>query len=106
MPWFILICLGFLSGFVMFNATVRHHALTLIIWICKITRWVLSKIITISEWLQCTLDKREFQPTKVTAKNPKPTEKAFDFATASNEEIYKYVQDHPEKIRVKSKGGG
>jgi hypothetical protein len=118
MPWFILVGIGILIGFCMSNATMRHHALTLIIWISKALKWGLAQLIALCEWTQDKFDdiemvvpqplpkSRKHSEAKQTAQPDKDT--SFDWERAMKDEVYarKYVNDHPEQVHgVKHKGG-
>jgi hypothetical protein len=115
MPWFILLGLGFLTGIAISNAWLRHHVLTLIIWISKSLRWIFSGLIWVCEWLQDELDDIDYVPQiRMPIQNQKIKEHvvekprkadAFNIETASQSEVLKYIHDHPEQVSVNRRGG-
>jgi hypothetical protein len=115
MPWFIILGIGFLTGFAITNAWLRHHALTLIIWISKASMWIMNGLVLGCEWLQDKFDDLDYLPnTKVQTKLEQPQKikeqkvekpKGIDFTTATTEDVLQYIHDHPEQVSVKRKGG-
>ena len=108
MPWYLLIGVGFLIGLCISNAYLRHHALTLMIWICKAIRITMSGLIWCFEYLQDRFDDIELpvkqKDVKAIKQEPKTT-KGFDFNTATEEQIMDYIRTHPEEVRSKPRGG-
>ena len=104
MAWYLLIGVGFLIGLCLSNAYLRHHALTLMIWVCKGTRITMNGLIWCFEFLQDRFDDIDIPTHVKEPAKPKTTAK-FDFNTATDEQIREYIQKHPEEIKVKAKGG-
>jgi len=111
MPWYILVCIGFLIGLAITNGWLRHHTLTIIIWLCKGTVWC-------CEWVQDRFDNVAYVPQvkkvahqkikeELIEKTLKPEPVMFDFETATNEEILKHVsqtfKENPKQIAVQRK---
>ena len=122
MPWYIIFCVWFLSGFSITNAWLRHYVLTMIIWTCKGLRWCtkesFSGLIWLCEWTQDTFDDIDAMPIKHTIKPyqkikhtmvEKPHAQQFDFAHATDDELQSYIRqqlkDHPDQVTVKRRGG-
>jgi hypothetical protein len=117
MPWFILTGIGILTGFCISNATMRHHALTLIIWICKSTRYAMGKTIWAAEWTQDKFDDIEMPIPQYSSKNKQQStakqteqpdkEPVFNPDKMTQQEIYDFINKHPEQVHgVKHKGEG
>ena len=104
MDWYLQLAIGFLIGLSLSNATVRHHALTLVIWIFKATNMVSTAIIWCCEYLQDRFDDINISTKIHTTKTQNKSGK-FDFNTATDEQIREYIQKHPGEVKVKVRGG-
>jgi len=111
MPWFISLGLGLLVGFSISNASIRHHALTLIIWGCKATQFILKKIIWICEWLQDKFDDVEYVAPQIIQEPKSKEEKQKqvvkiqngvpDFSDMDTEKWHKWFIEHPDQVSSK-----
>lgn len=107
MPWYLLIGTGFLVGLCISNAYLRHHVLTLLIWICKGLQYTMLGLIWCFEYLQDRFDDVDLPETKPTPKvKETPKQKTgFDWNNATDEQIKDYIRQHPEEVHAAKKGG-
>jgi hypothetical protein len=109
MPWFISLGLGLLVGFSISNSQIRHHALTLIIWSCKATKYILNKMIWLCEWSQDRFDDIEYiapqiiqEPKSKDQKQVVKTQNAVpDFSDMDTEKWHKWFIEHPDQVSSK-----
>ena len=105
MAWYVLLTIGFLIGLCLSNAFIRHHSLTLVIWVFKAISIVANSIIWTCEYLQDRFGDIDIPVKLPDAKKEQPKTTKFDFNTATDEQIRKYIQKHPDEVKIKYRGG-